>query len=244
MLETARNKVIYAGDLGSFSHQACELAKTNAFLAKKLGLVFEPSNSPTRVIERLHTGEAEYGVIPFRNPLVGAGTITSTQEAFQALGVELPPAELKGDDWWKTLREMHPKWDMSEPIPLCMLFHVLSAPDVNPEDIHRVVGYRIATAQCKNGLKRVIGRDVDLDETYSDSAKAAADLRELLNNPVYVSPDQAHETETLKPVNHTGVLANQLCADIYGLRVAFHGVQDNPEGNTTTFAVLRNPWHQ
>ncbi len=243
MLEDGYSKVIYAGDLGSFSHQATELAKKRPFLAGKSGLVFEPSTSPARVIERLHAGEAEFGVIPFRNPLVAEGTIVPTEETFARYGIELPPAQLKGDEWWSRLRKMHPDWDMSDPIPLTMLFHVLADPNVRPDEVRRVVGFHVATAQCLQGLDRVIGRPFELVDTYSDSAKAAADLRQLLDDPNYVSPDEAHETEQLKPVGQTGVLANQACADLYNLKIIFDSVQDNPDGNTTTFAVLRNPWH-
>lgn len=244
MLEEASNKVIYAGDLGSFSHQAAEIAKLNAFLADKVGLIFEPSTSPTRVIERLHAGEAAYGVIPFRNPQVGQGTITATEAAFKQLGVDLPPAELQGELWWEALRKLHPEWTMSDPIPVTFYFHVLAAPGVKSTDIERVIAYHVASTQCDAGFRRVIQQPFELVETYSDSAKAAADLRQLLNNPNYVSADERHESETLKPTAVTGVLANQACADLYNLDIVFSGVQNNPLGNTTTFVVLHNPWHQ
>lgn len=243
MLEEASNKVIYAGDLGSFSHQATEIAKTMAFLGDKKDLIFEPSNSPMRVIERLHAGEAEYGVIPFRNPQVGEGTITATEAAFNLLGVYLPSPDIQGEVWWKELRKLHPDWVMSEPIPVTLDFHVLSAPGVVPEAIQRVVGFYVATTQCEQGFRRVIQRPFELVTSYSDSAKAAADLRALLDNPDYLSSDEKHESEVLKPVEITGVLANQACANLFNLDIAFRGVQNNPEGNTTTFAVLRNPWH-
>jgi prephenate dehydratase len=228
-------KIIYAGNEGSFSWAA-------ARMIEGMDLPIEPSLSPGRVIERLHTGEASHGMIPFRNPDVGEGTILSTEEAFAKLGMPLPDANLKGEAWWEALQAMHPDWILSHRIPLPVRFHVLAKPGVKPEDITRIIAFTIASAQCGAGFERVIGRPFDLITDYSDTAKAAADLQKLLQDPSLVDRDP--EAKLLLPVEHTGVLGNEWCAVMYGLDIVYRDVQNQPDGNVTTFALLRNPWHK
>lgn len=99
------------------------------------------------------------------------------------------------------------------PVQQCLL----ALPHARQDEIKTVVSHQQALAQCQKYLNIQMS-DCQLVE-YSDTAQAAADL------------------STGKLEATCAVLAPQLCAQLYGLRIVAHNVQDD-ERNQTHFLVI------
>jgi prephenate dehydratase len=94
--------------------------------------------------------------------------------------------------------------------------NLLVKPGINPEHINKITSHQQALKQCRMYLKRKWS-EVELEE-YSDTAEAA---RALVEGRL---PDS------------TAVIANRVCAELYGLEILEEGIQDL-KFNFTTFVV-------
>lgn len=94
--------------------------------------------------------------------------------------------------------------------------NLLVKPGVKAEDISVITSHQQALKQCRMYLKRQWPA-VELQE-YKDTAEAARDL-----------------AEGRLPAN-TAVIANRVCAQLYGLEIMEEGIQDL-KFNFTTFIV-------
>lgn len=101
------------------------------------------------------------------------------------------------------------------PVEQCLL----ALPHMRQDEIRTVVSHQQALAQCQKYLNIQMS-DCQLVE-YSDTAQAAADLA------------------SGKLDAKCAVLAPQLCAQLYGLRVVANNVQDD-ERNQTHFLVVKS----
>lgn len=103
---------------------------------------------------------------------------------------------------------------MDMPVIQCLL----TLPHVRQDDIRQVVSHEQALAQCQRYFNINLS-DCQLIE-YSDTAQAAADLA------------------AGKLDSTTAVVAPQLCAQLYGLRLVAEGIQDD-DRNQTHFIIVK-----
>lgn len=227
--------ILYGGNYGSFSWKAVDLAQAqNKDLA---GLPAIESLDPPLAIKRFWNREFSHLVIPVFNPTLG-GPVPSSKKGFLEVGCPLPPEETPLVDWVAAFTQLHKDKIIGRPIPLPIEFSIHALPGVRPEEVTRLAAYSMAVEQCRKGIPRVVHRSFE-DVPYSDTGKAAQDLRKLADVPGYEFEDP--ESGLLKPLAHTAILGPTWCKDLFGLETLWHGVQDLPEGNVTTFLVLRNP---
>ncbi len=100
------------------------------------------------------------------------------------------------------------------PVMQCLL----ALPSVRQDEIRGVYSHPQALAQCQQYLDTQLSDAVP--ENYSDTAQAAADLA-------------AGKLPTI-----SAVIAPEICAELYGLRVVQKGIQDD-EQNQTHFIVCK-----
>ncbi len=228
--------ILYAGNHGSFSWEATRRAQAQ----KGLGLEgLEPIESldPPTTIRRFWAGEVSHAVVPIFNPMLG-GVVPKTKEGFLEVGCPLPSHDTAPEDWVARFIELNKDRVIGQAIPLPIDFCIHALPGVKPEEVTRLAAYSMAVKQCYQGIARVVGRTFE-DVPYSDTGKAAGDLRKLADDPNFANLDP--ESRHLEPLSQTGVLGPHWCAKLFGLQTLWSGVQDLPQGNVTTFVILRNP---
>lgn len=223
-------KLLYAGNFGSFSWKAAERATRLNPLLAEAELV--PALDPPLAIQKLWADEADYAVIPVFNHNLGGG-IPSSLEGFEKVGLAVPKTSTH---WLEDFLEMHKAQIVGLPIPLHIEFAIHALPTVAPQDLTRLAAYDMAAQQCLKGLARMVGRPLEII-SYSDTAKGAYDLQQVSLDSAYADP----EAQKLFPLEQTGVLGPTWCEELFGLKTVYHEVQDNPQGNLTTFVVLRKP---
>lgn len=229
-----KSGILYSGNQGSFSWEAGRRAKAQNPELIDVNLV--ESLDPPTAIRRFWNREFSHALIPIFNPSLG-GAVPSSKQGFIEVGFPLPEEDTALDQWIARFTELNKDKIMGEPIPLPIDFYIHALPGTKPEDVTRLAAYSMAVQQCEQGLLRVVGRTFE-NVSYSDTGKAAHDLRSLSDDPSYEETDQ--EATKLKPLNHTAILGPAWCAELFGLETLWSGVQDLPEGNVTTFILLRN----
>ncbi len=104
---------------------------------------------------------------------------------------------------------------MDMPVVQCLL----TLPHVRQDEIRRVVSHEQALAQCQRYLNITLSDCVLVE--YSDTAQAAADLAAGILD------------------SNSAVIAPELCAQLYGLRLVAQNIQDD-ERNQTHFIVVKS----
>lgn len=195
------------------------------------------SLDPPTAIQELWAGRGSHAVIPVFNLSLG-GPIPSAVINLARVNCPLPDANTPPDKWVDTFIELNKDKVLGLPISLPIEFSIHALPGVKAEKVTRLAAYSMAVDQCRLGLERVVGRTFE-DVPYSDTGKAAHDLRRLADDPSYESTEP--ESASLKPLSQTAILGPAWCKELFGLNTLWDGVQDVPTGNVTTFVVLRNP---
>lgn len=228
--------ILYSGNQGSFSWEATRRAQAQEGLGLE-GLDQIESLDPPTTIKRFWTGEFSHAVVPIFNTMLG-GAIPKAKEGFLTVGCPLPSDDTAPDEWVAQFIKLNRDRVIGAPIPLPIDFHIHALPGVRPEDVTRLVAYSMAVQQCEKGIQRVVGHPFE-NIPYSDTGKAASDLRKLADDPNFanIDPESAH----LNPLSNTAILGPIWCAELFELKTLWSGVQDLPEGNVTTFVILRNP---
>lgn len=230
-----KSGILYSGNQGSFSWEAGRRAKAQH--PELTDLLLIESLDPPTAIQRFWNREYSHALLPIFNPSLG-GAVPSSKLGFIEVGCPLPEEDTPLDQWIARFTELNRDKIMGEPIPLPIDFYIHALPGTKPEDIKRLAAYSMAIQQCEEGIIRVVGRSFE-NVPYSDTGKAAHDLRSLSDDPTYEETDP--EVAKLKPLNHTAVLGPAWCSELFGLVPVWKGVQDLPEGNVTSFILLRNP---
>lgn len=228
------NKLLYSGNYGSFSWKVAVLAQAQNSELEKLPLT--ESLDPPTAIRELWAGRGSHAVIPIFNLSLG-GPIPSAVLNLAQVNCPLPDANTPPDKWVETFVELNKDKVVGSPISLPIEFSIHALPGVKAEEVTRLAAYSMAVDQCRLGIERVARRTFK-DVPYSDTGKAAHDLRRLADDPTYESIEP--ESAGLKPLSQTAILGPTWCKELFGLNTLWSGVQDVPTGNVTTFVVLRN----
>lgn len=226
--------ILYSGNEGSFSWEAGRRAKAEHPELLDLDLI--ESLDPPTAIRRFWAKEYSHALLPVFNPSLG-GPIPSTKAGLMEVACILPPEETPLNQWLAQFIELHEDQIIVPPIPLPIEFYIHALPGVSPEDVTRLVSYSMALEQCRKGIARVVGRDFE-HVAYSDTGKAAHDLRSLSDDPTYETTDP--ESAKLRPLEHTAILGPAWSAELFGLKMLWSSVQDLPEGNVTTFLLFHH----
>lgn len=229
--------ILYSGNLGSFSWEAGRRAKAQNPDLVEINLI--ESLDPPTAIRRFWNREYSHALIPIFNPSLG-GAVPSSKQGFMEVGCPLPEEDIPLNQWIARFFELNRDKIMGDPIPLPIDFCIHTLPGTKREEVTRLAAYSMAVKQCEHGILRVVGHSFE-NVPYSDTGKAAHDLRSLSDDPHYEEIDP--ETAKLNPLNHTAILGPAWCSELFGLETLWSGVQDLPEGNVTTFILLRNPAH-
>lgn len=226
-----KTRIAYAGNFGSFSWKAAELAvKLNPFLSD--ADLIEALDPPT-AIQKLWAGEVEYAVVPLFNHHLGGG-IPASIEGFKKVSCPLPESD---EHWLQDFLNLNAERIVGKPIPLPIEFAIHALPSVEPAEVTRLAAYSMAIAQCEKGIERMVKRRLEI-VPYSDTAKSAHDLAALSKNTAFATEEA--EAACLLPLENVGVLGPAWCDELFGLKMVYPEVQDNPQGNVTTFALMRN----
>lgn len=230
-----KSGILYSGNHGSFSWEAGRRAKAEN--PELLDLELVESLDPPTAIRRFWSKEYSHALIPIFNPSLG-GAVPSSKQGFLDVGCPLPEENTPLDEWVAQFQALNRNKVIGKPIELPIDFHILALAGVQAHEIRRLASYSMALKQCEKGILREVGRLFE-EVPYSDTGKAAHDLRSLSDDPHYkeVDPESAH----LEPLEKTGVLGPAWCAELFGLETLWSAVQDLPEGNVTTFILLRHP---
>lgn len=227
--------ILYSGNHGSFSWEAGRRAKAQNPELVELELI--ESLDPPTAIRRFWNREYSHALIPVFNPSLG-GPVPSSKEGFLAMGAPLPEENTPLEKWVERFVGLNSDKILGAAIPLPIDFYIHALPNTKPEEVTRLVAYSMALKQCEQGILRVVGHPFE-SIAYSDTGKAAHDLRSLSDDPHYKELDQ--ECSVLEPLDKTAVLGPSWCAELFGLKTLWSGVQDIPEGNVTTFILFHNP---
>jgi prephenate dehydratase len=178
---TARPKIAFQGEPGSFSNEACK--------------VYFPDHEPVAfadfeaALEAVSTRRCELGMIPVENST--AGRVAEVHHLLPESGLRIIGERFK-------------------PIH----FQLMANRGVKLEDLRTVTSMPIALGQCRKLIRKLKLRT----RAGSDTAGSARALAE-------------------HPDPHGAALAPALAAEIYGLDILAHDVEDEAH-NTTRFIVM------
>ena len=182
----AATRVGFMGPHGTFTEQAL-LSQPDLAAADT-----RPFDSIPDVLNGLVTGEVDLGFVPIENAIEGAVNVTQDALAFD---VDL-----------RIQRE----------VVLDVQLNLLALPGTQLADIHTVVSFPVAVAQCRSFLREHIP-DAEIQAATS-TAEAARQVGE-------------------QRLEGVATISNPLAAEIYGLEAVAEAVEDHT-GNQTRFLLL------
>ena len=185
-LVPAATRVGFMGPHGTFTEQAL-LSQPDLAAADT-----RPFDSIPDVLNGLVTGEVDLGFVPIENAIEGAVNVTQDALAF-ALDLRIQ-------------RE----------VVLDVQLNLLALPGTQLADIHTVVSFPVAVAQCRSFLREHIP-DAEIQAATS-TAEAARQVGE-------------------QRLEGVATISNPLAAELYGLEAIAEAVEDHT-GNQTRFLLL------
>lgn len=185
-LVPAATRVGFMGPHGTFTEQAL-LSQPDLAAADT-----RPFDSIPDVLNGLVTGEVDLGFVPIENAIEGAVNVTQDALAFDL-----------------DLR-------IQREVVLDVQLNLLALPGTQLADIHTVVSFPVAVAQCRSFLREHIP-DAEIQAATS-TAEAARQVGE-------------------QRLEGVATISNPLAAEIYGLEAIAEAVEDHT-GNQTRFLLL------
>ena len=185
-LVPAATRVGFMGPHGTFTEQAL-LSQPDLAAADT-----RPFDSIPDVLNGLVTGEVDLGFVPIENAIEGAVNVTQDALAFD-LDLQIQ-------------RE----------VVLDVQLNLLALPGTQLADIHTVVSFPVAVAQCRSFLREHIP-DAEIQAATS-TAEAARQVGE-------------------QRLEGVATISNPLAAELYGLEAIAEAVEDHT-GNQTRFLLL------
>ena len=182
----AATRVGFMGPHGTFTEQAL-LSQPDLAAADT-----RPFDSIPDVLNGLVTGEVDLGFVPIENAIEGAVNVTQDALAFDL-----------------DLR-------IQREVVLDVQLNLLALPGTQLADIHTVVSFPVAVAQCRSFLREHIP-DAEIQAATS-TAEAARQVGE-------------------QRLEGVATISNPLAAEIYGLEAIAEAVEDHT-GNQTRFLLL------
>jgi len=185
-LVPAATRVGFMGPHGTFTEQAL-LSQPDLAAADT-----RPFDSIPDVLNGLVTGEVDLGFVPIENAIEGAVNVTQDALAFDL-----------------DLR-------IQREVVLDVQLNLLALPGTELADIHTVVSFPVAVAQCRSFLREHIP-DAEIQAATS-TAEAARQVGE-------------------QRLEGVATISNPLAAELYGLEAIAEAVEDHT-GNQTRFLLL------
>jgi prephenate dehydratase len=185
-LVPAATRVGFMGPHGTFTEQAL-LSQPDLASADT-----RPFDSIPDVLNGLVTGEVDLGFVPIENAIEGAVNVTQDALAFDL-----------------DLR-------IQREVVLDVQLNLLALPGTQLADIHTVVSFPVAVAQCRSFLREHIP-DAEIQAATS-TAEAARQVGE-------------------QRLEGVATISNPLAAELYGLEAIAEAVEDHT-GNQTRFLLL------
>ena len=185
-LVPAATRVGFMGPHGTFTEQAL-LSQPDLASADT-----RPFDSIPDVLNGLVTGEVDLGFVPIENAIEGAVNVTQDALAFDL-----------------DLR-------IQREVVLDVQLNLLALPGTELADIHTVVSFPVAVAQCRSFLREHIP-DAEIQAATS-TAEAARQVGE-------------------QRLEGVATISNPLAAELYGLEAIAEAVEDHT-GNQTRFLLL------
>ena len=185
-LVPAATRVGFMGPHGTFTEQAL-LSQPDLAAADT-----RPFDSIPDVLNGLVTGEVDLGLVPIENAIEGAVNVTQDALAFDL-----------------DLR-------IQREVVLDVQLNLLALPGTQLADIHTVVSFPVAVAQCRSFLREHIP-DAEIQAATS-TAEAARQVGE-------------------QRLEGVATISNPLAAELYGLEAIAEAVEDHT-GNQTRFLLL------
>ena len=185
-LVPAATRVGFMGPPGTFTEQAL-LSQPDLASADT-----RPFDSIPDVLNGLVTGEVDLGFVPIENAIEGAVNVTQDALAFDL-----------------DLR-------IQREVVLDVQLNLLALPGTQLADIHTVVSFPVAVAQCRSFLREHIP-DAEIQAATS-TAEAARQVGE-------------------QRLEGVATISNPLAAELYGLEAIAEAVEDHT-GNQTRFLLL------
>ncbi len=185
-LVPAATRVGFMGPHGTFTEQAL-LSQPDLAAADT-----RPFDSIPDVLNGLVTGEVDLGFVPIENAIEGAVNVTQDALAFDL-----------------DLR-------IQREVVLDVQLNLLALPGTQLADIHTVVSFPVAVAQCRSFLREHIP-DAEIQAATS-TAEAARQVGE-------------------QRLEGVATISNPLAAELYGLEAIAEAVEDHT-GNQTRFLLL------
>ena len=185
-LVPAATRVGFMGPHGTFTEQAL-LSQPDLVAADT-----RPFDSIPDVLNGLVTGEVDLGFVPIENAIEGAVNVTQDALAFDL-----------------DLR-------IQREVVLDVQLNLLALPGTQLADIHTVVSFPVAVAQCRSFLREHIP-DAEIQAATS-TAEAARQVGE-------------------QRLEGVATISNPLAAELYGLEAIAEAVEDHT-GNQTRFLLL------
>ena len=185
-LVPAATRIGFMGPHGTFTEQAL-LGQPDLAVADT-----RPFDSIPDVLNGLVIGDVDLGFVPIENAIEGAVNVTQDTLAFD-LDVRIQ-------------RE----------VVLDVQLNLLALPGTQLTDIHTVVSFPVAVAQCRNFLREQLP-DAEIQAATS-TAEAARQVGE-------------------QRLEGVATISNPLAAELYGLEAVAEAVEDHT-GNQTRFLLL------
>ena len=185
-LVPAATRIGFMGPHGTFTEQAL-LSQPDLAAADT-----RPFDSIPDVLNGLVTGEVDLGFVPIENAIEGAVNVTQDALAFDL-----------------DLR-------IQREVVLDVQLNLLALPGTELADIHTVVSFPVAVAQCRSFLREHIP-DAEIQAATS-TAEAARQVGE-------------------QRLEGVATISNPLAAELYGLEAIAEAVEDHT-GNQTRFLLL------
>ena len=189
-MNTCKLKLGISGAKGSFSEEAALQYITKNKFNFSLQYLMDMEN----VLAAIHNNRIDFGIFPVVNPHGGL-----VKMAFEAMGKYF--------------------FQMIDEVWLQVNHCLLVQPNIEQEQITRIVSHRQALAQCRHYIKDQFPNAKKI--VWSDTAKAAEALA-------------CNEITSL-----SAVIAPQRCREIYNLKILASNIQDT-HPNLTAFIVVRN----
>ena len=185
-LVPAATRVGFMGPHGTFTEQAL-LSQPDLAAADT-----RPFDSIPDVLNGLVTGEVDLGFVPIENAIEGAVNVTQDALAFDL-----------------DLR-------IQREVVLDVQLNLLALPGTQLADIHTVVSFPVAVAQCRSFLREHIpNAEIQAATSTAEAARQVGEQR----------------------LEGVATISNPLAAELYGLEAIAEAVEDHT-GNQTRFLLL------
>ena len=185
-LVPAATRIGFMGPHGTFTEQAL-LGQPDLAAADT-----HPFDSIPDVLNGLVTGDVDLGFVPIENAIEGAVNVTQDTLAFD-LDVRIQ-------------RE----------VVLDVQLNLLALPGTQLTDIHTVVSFPVAVAQCRSFLREQLpDAEIQAATSTAEAARQVGDQR----------------------LEGVATISNPLAAELYGLEAVAEAVEDHT-GNQTRFLLL------